>query len=149
MQIKPMTPQQIKEIASELETGFDAFLNKSTGQCVFIVKEEDYEMDPSAFDKDIIAQYKAVYKHPDKYHQIPKWTSGDAFEFMADFVAQLPTGAAKIALSKALDKKGPFQNFRQCIQGFGGLQKQWLAFKTEQQEAFVCEAIALIDENEA
>lgn len=124
----------IKEIAEQLDCGFRAFINKSTGQLLFVPDENnltDIDLDP--WDKEL----EQLENNFTEYYEIDKWTSSQAFEIMSEFTDQVSDNNLQSRLFDALRKNKPFREFKFVIDNSGDFRQQWFDFKNKSQQDFV------------
>lgn len=129
------TTKNAKEIAEQLDCGMRAYCHKKTGELVFVPNETElYGIDLEAWDEDL----ELLDNNYTDYHEIEKWTSGEAFQMMADFAEEL-TGNTQLQnkLIDALNRSKPFRNFKFIIDNSGDYRQQWFTFKNQWQQAFV------------
>ena len=128
------TKENIKEIADQLDCGFRAFINKTTGQLLFVPDENNYpEIDLDSWHEEL----EQLENNVKDYYEIDKWTSNEAFEIMNDFANQLTENNLQSQLINALRKNKPFREFKFVIDNSGDFRQQWFDFKNKWQEDFV------------
>jgi hypothetical protein len=133
-----LNQEQIKEITEQLDCGFRAFYHKTTGDLVFIIdtrKFPEAEIDEADEDSEKLA------KNPDDYLEVEAMESHDAFRVMEAFAEQLTDTKLQDKLFRALNKRGPFQEFRFVLDNAGDYLQQWYAFKNQQYIDWVAQQI--------
>jgi hypothetical protein len=128
------TKENIKEIAEQLDSGFRAFIQKITGQLLFVPDENclpDINLDP--WDEEL----ESLENNFTDYYEIDKWTSNEAFETMSDFANQLIDSNLQSRLFDALRKNKPFREFKFAIDNSGEYREQWFDFKNKWQQDFL------------
>lgn len=125
--------EQIKEIAQEINCGFECFIHKQTGEC--IKYPTDYEFDDTGSWDDLV---KLVKKNPDQYLHVEPPSARDSFRIMENFAYSLnERDHVRARLIEALQKPKPFQHFKHAIDNSGTYRQLWFTFKDQQLENFV------------
>ena len=132
-----ITPEQIAEIAGELETGLHCYLNTKTGELIF-VPDEDLTDDVKPW-KEALEKLENDFN----FQQIEKPGSRDQFTIMEDFVLGLPDGKLKQALLDVLDDEKPFRNFKKFIDR-SDVRNEWFAFNSKKLQEWVAEEVRTI-----
>lgn len=130
-----LNQEQIKEIAEQLACGFRAFYHKTTGDLVFIIDTRKFP--EVKIDEDT----EKLAKNPDDYLEVDAMDSGDAFRVMEAFSEQLTDTKLQDKLFRALNKRGPFREFRCVLDNAGDYLQQWYAFKNEQYIGWVAQRV--------
>ena len=125
----------IKQIAKELDCGFDCYYNFKTNEIVtipsfsHIADEDDFK---EAFRDDL----EKVEKQKADFLKIEVLKSFQSFKIMELFVEQLPDEILKSKLEKVLANKKPFQNFKYQVDQ-SDFRKNWFDFKQSELEKIV------------
>ncbi len=125
----------IKEIAQELDCGFDCYYNSKTNEIVtipnvsHIADEDDFK---EAFQDDL----EKVKKHQADFVKIEVLQSFESFKIMELFVEQLPDIKLQAELENVLANKKPFQNFKNRID-HSNFRQNWFDFKQSKLEKIV------------
>ena len=125
----------IKEIAQELDCGFDCYYNSKTNEIVtipnfsHIADEDDFK---EAFRDDL----EKVKKHQADFVKIEVLQSFESFKIMELFVEQLPDIKLQAELENVLANKKPFQNFKNRIDN-SNFRQNWFDFKQSKLEKIV------------
>ena len=125
----------IKEIAQELDCGFDCYYNSKTNEIVtipnfsHIADEDDFK---EAFRDDL----EKVKKHQADFVKIEVLQSFESFKIMELFVEQLPDIKLQAELESVLADKKPFQNFKNRID-HSNFRQNWFDFKQSKLENIV------------
>jgi len=128
------TTDIVKEIAEQLDSGFRAFIHKTTGQLLFVPDSNNYsDIDLDSWDEEL----EQLENNFSDYYEIDKWTSSEAFEIMTEFVDQLTDINLQNRLFDALRKNKPFREFKFIIDNSGDFRQQWFDFKNKWQQDFV------------
>ena len=132
-----ITPEQITEIAGELEIGLQCYLNTKTGELIFVPDEdliddtEEWEVELGKLENDF------------NFQQIEKPGSTEQFTIMEDFVLGLPNGKFKSNLLDVLDDHKPFRNFKKLIDN-SDVRDEWHAFNNKKLQEWVAEEVKSI-----
>lgn len=122
----------IKEIAQELDSGFDCYFNFKTDEIIAIPNfsqfpdEEDFK---NAFQDDLVK----VRKHKAEFIKIEVLESFESFKLMELFTEQLSDENLKSELEKILANKNPFQNFKFKVD-HSDFRQNWFDFKQKELE---------------
>jgi hypothetical protein len=136
--------QQIREIAEQLDCGFRAFCHETTGKLVFLIDTSRFpDADLMEVDEEAEAELDASR---DEYVEIEAMRSGDSYRVMADFAEQVPNRRVQDRLQRALEKRGPFREFKYEIDDSGEYRDAWFAFKQQQYDEWVLRQLARMDE---
>lgn len=133
----PLTQEQIKHIAEELQTGMLCYLNTKTGEIIYVPNEElvydtkEWEVSFKKLDNDF------------NFREIEKPNSKEQFTIMEDFVLALPDDKIKSELLDVLNDEKPFRNFRKAIDK-SHLRNEWFAFNNKKLVDWVTEEIQFI-----
>ena len=122
----------IKEIAQELDCGFDCYYNFKTNEIVSIPSfsqfsdEEDFK---AAFSESL----DKVEKHKADFIKLETLESFESFKIMELFVEQLSDQNLKSELENILENKKPFQNFKHKVD-HSDFRQNWFEFKQKELE---------------
>jgi len=133
--MSPLTKEQIKEIAEQLDCGFRCFLNKKNGELIFVPDEYKHPgMETEAWTDEL----EKLEENFTDYFEIEQLESSDSFKIMADFVESLSdSNKLKSRLISALNKNKPFREFKFVIDNSGEYRQQWFDFKTRKLQEWV------------
>ena len=130
--------RQINEIAEQLDCGFRAFHHKKTGELVFIIDTCRFPAaDVDAFEEE----NERLESNPDEYVEIEAMGSNDSYRAMTDFAEQVPDTTLQNALFRALNKRGPFREFKFVIDNSGDFRQQWFDFKNQRYIDWVMQQV--------
>jgi len=138
--MKPLTTEQIKQVADEIECGQNCYWHKPTGELMFIPEGvENYDSDPGEGWEE---ELKKLENNPDDYVEIERMRSHESFQVMESFVGTL-SSSSNIAqrLTYALGNKKPFQGFKYIIDNSGDARQMWFDFKTQAIKNWVHEKV--------
>jgi Uncharacterised protein family (UPF0158) len=120
--------EQIKEISEQLDCGFRAFYHKQTGELMFVPNTNRYfDMDTSAWEEEL----DKLEENFLDYQEIYAMEASDSFKVMADFTEQRTDERLQEKLINALNKKGPFRQFKFIIDNSGEHRQHWFDFKNK------------------
>jgi hypothetical protein len=91
-------------------------LDLETGEAVCFTEEERRD-DPEEPWEDL-----------DRYLCIHPLQSHESFEFMTDFVENLPTGKPRKTLEQALSRRHPFRAFKDALLAYPNLREAWFKY---------------------
>ncbi|MCX6238718.1 MAG: UPF0158 family protein [Bacteroidia bacterium] len=131
----PLTQEQIKEIAEQLDCGFRCFWNKHDGELLFIPDTMKHpDMDTEAWSDEMEKLDDNFFD----YKEIDQLESSDSFEIMADFVETLSdSNNLKNKLIDALNRGRPFRGFKFVIDNSGEYRQKWFDFKNMKMQKWV------------
>ena len=125
----------IKNIAQELDCGFDCYYNSKTDEIISIPSfphfsdEEDFK---EAFKDDL----RKIEKFKADFIKFEVLESFESFKIMERFVEQITDEKLKGELEKVLTNKKPFQNFKHKID-YSDFRQDWFDFKQKELEKIV------------
>jgi hypothetical protein len=149
----PLNKSQIKEIAENLDCGLNCYLNRKTGEILFLPEELGYLLDDDSDESDIGDQwlqedFDTIKNNLEDIVVIEKPNSNYSFEIMEAFAEHLPDNLHfKTQLYHVLERKKPFQNFKFEIDN-SDYREEWFAFKAHKLQEWVEEQIEEIGEND-
>ena len=134
-----LTKQQIKEIAEQLDIGFRCFWNIKNYDLLFFPDAVKYpEIDTESWAEEI----ELLDKSKGDYIEIEPLESSDLFQIMANYVNTLTeSNNLKNRLTKALNKKSPFSEFKSEINNSGEYRQRWFDYKNQEIQKWVQEKI--------
>ena len=124
----------IKEIAQELDCGFDCYYNPKTDEIVSIPNFGQIS-DEDEFRESFSAELKKV-KNKTEFIKIEVLESFESFKIMERFISQIADKQFQVELENILKRKKPFQNFKNRIDNSDYRQK-WFDFKKTELEKIV------------
>ena len=76
----------------------------------------------------------------DRFYMLPRWTSEDGYELMADFTNNLHSPLARTDLRRVLNSgRGVFRNFKDVLKKYPEVEKKWFSFKNQKMGERVAE----------
>lgn len=122
----------IKEIAQELDCGFDCYYNSKTDEIVTIPSFAQFS-DEEDFKEAFSDSLKKVEKHKKDFIKFEHLESFESFKIMELFVEQLSDQNLKSELENVLVNKNPFQNFKNKVD-HSDFRQNWFDFKQKELE---------------
>ncbi|EPR74397.1 hypothetical protein ADIWIN_0498 [Winogradskyella psychrotolerans RS-3] len=138
-----MTKKQselIKNIAQELDSGFNCYYNSQTDEIIAIPNFSQFSFEEEfmeAFNESL----EKVEKHKADFLKFEPLESSESFKIMELFVNQLPDESLKMELENTLANKKPFQNFKHRID-HSDFRTSWFEFKKNELEKIVHKRLA-------
>lgn len=137
--MKPLTKEQVREIAEQIDCGFQCFWNTKNNALVFIPDELSHPFMEMEFWEE---EYREIEKHPKDYVEIERPHSSDSFRIMVAFTESLPDDLPlKDRLFRALNRRKPFREFKFGIDSSGGYREEWFGFKDSKLREWVADRI--------
>lgn len=127
-----LKPHIIKQIAQELDCGFDCYYNSKTDEIVAIPSFSQFS-DEEDFKEAFSESLDKIEKHKTDFIKLETLESFESFKIMELFVEQMSDQNLKAELENILANKKPFQNFKHKID-HSGLRQSWFDFKQSELE---------------
>lgn len=132
--MKVFSKEEIKEIADQLDMGFNAFYQKDTGELIFVPDlDQFYGMELEGWKED----FDKLKKGKKKFIEIGRMSSNDSFRVMQDFAEQVDDDSIRSMLLEALGRRKPFSNFKDASDSSGDYRELWFAFKDKRNIEWV------------
>ena len=125
----------IKNIAQELDCGFDCYYNSKTNEVITIPSFSQFS-DEEDFKEVFRDDLEKIEKHQTEFIKIEVLKSFESFKIMERFVEQLSDQKLKAELENILAYKKPFQNFKHKIDNSDSRQ-EWFDYKQNELEKLV------------
>ncbi|MCF8716473.1 hypothetical protein JM658_16750 [Joostella atrarenae] len=125
----------IKEIAQELDCGFDCYYNLKNDEIIAIPSFSQFS-DENDFKEAFKESLDQIEKHKSDFIKIKTLESYESFKIMELFVEQLPDENLKSDLEIILANKKPFQNFKHKVDN-SNFRQNWFDFKQTELEKIV------------
>jgi ribosomal protein L11 methylase PrmA len=125
----------IKEIAQELDCGFDCYYNLKNDEIIAIPSLSQFS-DENDFKEAFKESLDRIEKHKSDFIKIEALESYESFKIMELFVEQLPDENLKSGLENILANKKPFQNFKHKVDN-SNFRQSWFDFKQIELEKIV------------
>ncbi|MGJ8551138.1 UPF0158 family protein [Winogradskyella wichelsiae] len=133
--MKKRQSEIIKEIAQELDCGFDCYYNSKTYEIVAIPNFSQFS-DEDEFKEAFSDSLEKVEKHKTDFIKFETLETFESFKIMELFVEQLSDQNLKSQLENILENKKPFQNFKHKID-HSEYRQRWFEFKKSELEKIV------------
>ena len=132
-----LTPEQINEIAQELDSGFKCYWNKKSNELLFIPDELRHpDMEIEHWEDDL----KKLKKNRKDFKEIPPLEPRDSLKMMREFIGTLSdSNSLKETLLDAMNKSKAFREFKFVIDNSGDYRQKWFDFKNQKLEEWVRE----------
>ena len=125
----------IKEIAQELDCGFDCYYNSKTDEVIGIPNFAQMS-DEETFNEAFGADLKKIETQKEEFIKFEVLESFESFKIMERFVEQLSGKKLQSELENVLANKKPFQNFKYLID-HSDFRQDWFDFKLKELEKIV------------
>nr|WP_321226497.1 UPF0158 family protein [uncultured Psychroserpens sp.] len=133
----------IKEIAQELDSGFDCYYNLKNNEIVPIPNfskfpnEEEFQ---EIFESDL----QKVSAQKENFVKIEVLESFESFKIMERFINKVTNIDFKTNLEDILQKKKPFMNFKFTVES-SKYRKLWFDFKRQELEKIVKKKLEILE----
>jgi antirestriction protein ArdC len=125
----------IREIAQELDCGNDCYYNPKTDEIVSIPNFGQIS-DEDEFRDAFSAELKKVNKNKTEFIKIEVLESFESFKIIERFVSEISDKHFQAELENILERKKPFQNFKNRIDN-SDFRQNWFDFKKTELEKIV------------
>lgn len=122
----------LKQIAQELDCGFDCYYNSKTDEIIAIPSFAQFS-DEEDFKEAFSENLEKVEKHKTDFIKFETLESYESYKIMELFVEQLSDQNLKSELENVLANKKPFQNFKHKID-HSDCRQNWFVFKQNELE---------------
>ena len=134
-----ISPETIKEIAEQLDTGMKVFYHLPTGELASYPDGLKWggEIDEEAWGDDMA-------KLDENFHEYVAFTameSHESFGVMEDFIETIAEKDVKEKFENIIQRKKPFQQFKYLLFDYPLLREQWFLYKDERYREYVLEQI--------
>lgn len=131
-----ITAKQIKEISEYLQAGMKVFINRKDLEIRTVLDWDDMLDDTGYWEEEL----EKIEREWTDYVTITKMESREVFHIMADFIDEIEDERLQENLTKILNRKSPFANFKDEIESSAYRQK-WFDFKDRKYEEYVKEQL--------
>ena len=138
-----LSKENIKEIAEQMDMGFNAFIHKETGELIFVPDiEQLYGTNLEGWEEE----FDKLKKNRKKFVEIEKMQSNDSFRVMKDFAEQVDDDSIRTTLLEALNRRKPFSNFKDAVDNSGDYREKWFAFKDKRNIEWVEDVLRYLED---
>ncbi|MEO5570141.1 MAG: UPF0158 family protein [Bacteroidia bacterium] len=109
-----------------------------------MITDEEINEEENETDKMLLQDIKRINDEPDKFIEIPRTPTHEAFQIMEDFTEQLSDERLQNNLVRALNRPKPFHNFRFVLEEDNEVLQQWYKFR---DAAYLEKAKEFLSEN--
>jgi len=125
----------VKNIAEELDCGFDCYFNFKTKEIITIPgSSEFYDIDD--FKEAFEENFKKIETQKDQLIKFESLKGYESYQIMERFVEIVPDKFLQSKLREVLSKKKPFRNFKNWID-HSNFRQNWFDFKLREIEKIV------------
>ncbi len=125
----------IKEIAQELDCGNDCYYNFKTNE-ILAIPNFSQIFDEEEFKESFQESLEKIEKHKVEFIKIEVLESFESFKIIERFIDQISDTQLKSELENTLQKRKPFQNFKNSIDN-SKYRQDWFDFKKGELEKIV------------
>lgn len=125
----------VKNIAQELDCGFDCYYNSKTDEIIAIPNFSQFS-DVEDFKEAFRDSLEKIGKYQSDFIKLEALESFESFKIMERFVEQVADEKLKAELENVLTNKKPFQNFKHKID-HSEYRQSWFEFKQSELEKIV------------
>ena len=129
----------LQEAATAIRRGMDVYIHRAHGRMLIADDpERNVRADPEVFE----AIMQDVSTDPDAYIHIERMSAAEAIKIMAAFTDRVRNQELWQALSYALKRPSPFQNFKAELGRFPKNYEKWRSFRQQRYSTYVREQLA-------
>jgi len=128
-----ISPQNIREIAQDLQCGLRCFYNSVTEE---IKSHPDFMSDAFAEPEMWQEMLDEIAENSDQYIEFEKLPTRESFEMMETFVDRVKDKRLQNSLINELNRPKPFRNFRNRVDD-SDYREAWFKFKDQFYEDWV------------
>ncbi|MGB3800368.1 MAG: UPF0158 family protein [Lewinella sp.] len=133
-----LNDNDINEAATAIRRGMEVYVHREHGRMLVADDpERNVRADPEIFE----AVMQDVSTDPDAYIHIERLPAPDAIKIMAAFTDRVRNQELWQALTYALKRPNPFQNFKAELGRFPKNYERWRQFRQEQYTNYVRESL--------
>jgi catechol 2,3-dioxygenase-like lactoylglutathione lyase family enzyme len=131
------------EQGDEMGLGMSSYLDSQTGRIVAIGGDlsfdandppDEFPDDASDWEREAWEDARAVAGDTSgRFHEIPQRGARDAWQVMADFVAEVPDPRMRERLETAIAGKGAFGRFKDALHHDSEVRERWFVFEQAQK----------------
>ena len=131
----------IKEIAQELDCGNECYFNQKTNELICLPNADLMAEAGEDYYKEIFQEdFKKIESQKKDLMKFEVLESFESFKIMEDFKNQVKDDEFEKKLDQALNRRKPFQNFKNLIDN-SEYREKWFQFKQKEIEKIVLKTI--------
>ena len=131
----------IKEIAQELDCGNECYFNQKTNEIICIPNADLMATAGEDYYKEMFREdFKKIESQKKDLIKFEVLESFESFKIMEDFKNQVEDDKFERDLERALNRRKPFQNFKNLIDN-SDYREKWFQFKQKEIEKIVIKNI--------
>lgn len=144
--IPVLTDEIKKEIAENLEIGFEVFIKRQTGEFFMRIGDGTYEDEDEILEEERELR-EEFERDPDAFLAITAPPSYQSYNWMKEFAMTQVKGTLQNRLLDLLTHRKPFANFNRFVihEGPPELRDKWQIFKEASLLAYVNYELASVD----
>lgn len=155
-------PINMTELSAAFERpeGTEAYLDKETGEIVYLSEDEEWAYrsfeddddgpeegrrerliawlptsDVPEWEHDLVVKYHDFRTRPARrFVDIPRHESSDGYRLMCDFFGTVEDERLRELLAVALDGRGAFRRFKDVLAGYPEERERWFEFRDAAQD---------------
>jgi hypothetical protein len=125
---------ELNEAATAIRRGMEVYIHREHGRMLIADDpERNVRADPEVFE----AVMQDVSTDPDAYVHVERLPAPDAIKIMAAFTDRVRNQELWQALSYALKRPNPFQNFKAELRRYPKNYQRWRDFRQERYTEYV------------
>jgi ribosomal protein S18 acetylase RimI-like enzyme len=102
------------------------------------MENQEGEFFLDALEGTVVSVEYCKGEEEDRYYELPAWEPQDGYRLMEKFTVELKNPLAKQELTSALNmSKGVFRAFKNAIEAYPDIEKQWFKFKEQKMKEVV------------
>ena len=134
-----LNANDLNEAATAIRRGMEVYVHREHGRMLIADDpERNVRADPEVFE----AVMQDVNTDPDAYVHLERLPAAEAIAIMAAFTDKVRNQELWQALSYALKRPNPFQNFKAELNRYPKNYERWRTFRQEQYTDYVRKALA-------
>tara|TARA_B100002049_G_scaffold216729_1_gene182835 strand:+ start:92 stop:532 length:441 start_codon:yes stop_codon:yes gene_type:complete len=131
----------IKEIAQELDCGNECYFNQKTNELICLPNADLMATAGEDYYKEMFREdFKKIESQKKDLIKFEVLESFESFKIMEDFKNQVEDDKFERDLERALNRRKPFQNFKNLIDN-SDYREKWFQFKQKEIEKIVIKNI--------
>ncbi len=125
----------IRSTLQDIEEELEECLTEDDQVTMEAVENSDAFQQLPEWEKDIVRiAAEREYGDFNRYETIPHIESHESYRYMVDFIETVRDPAKQNRLADAIERRGPFRNFRRVLADDRRLERQWDEYKFRRQQ---------------